>query len=131
METVLKDVRYGFRMLLRSPGFTAVALLAITLGIAANTTTFSAIDATMFHPFSFPNQDRLLMLWEANAQVGFNRGSVAPANINDWREQNQTFDQVVAIAPHYYDLTERDEAERFSGYAVSPSFFDVLGARAM
>jgi putative ABC transport system permease protein len=131
METVLKDVRYGFRMLLRSPGFTAVALLAITLGIAANTTTFSAIDATMFHPFSFPNQDRLLMLWEANPQLGFNRGSVAPANVNDWHEHNQTFEQVVAIASRYYDLTERDEAERFYGYAVSSSFFDVLGARAM
>jgi predicted permease len=131
METVLKDVRYGFRMLLRSPGFTAVALLAITLGIAANTTTFSAMDATLFHPFSFPNQDRLLMLWEANPQLGFNRGSVAPANVNDWHEQNQTFEHVVAIAPRYYDLTERDEPERFYGYAASSSFFDVLGARAM
>ena len=131
METVLKDVRYGFRMLLRSPGFTAVALLAITLGIAANTTTFSAMDATLFRPFSFPNQDRLLMLWEANPQVGFNRGSVGPANVNDWREQNQTFEQVVAIAPRYYDLTQRDEPERFYGYAVSSGFFDVLGARAM
>src|SRR5437867_3057324 len=131
METVLKDVRYGFRMLLRSPGFTAVALLAITLGIAANTTTFSAMDATLFRPFSFPNQDRLLMLWEANPQMGFNRSSVGPANVNDWREQNQTFEQVVAIAPRYYDLTERDEPERFYGYAVSSGFFDVLGARAM
>ena len=59
MESILKDVRYGFRMLLRNPGFTAVAVLAITLGIGANTTTFSALDATLFHPFSFPSQDRL------------------------------------------------------------------------
>ena len=71
------------------------------------------------------------MLWEANPRMGFNRGSVAPANVNDWREQNQTFEQVVAIASRYYDLTDRDEAERFYGYAVSSSFFDVLGARAM
>jgi hypothetical protein len=66
METALKDVRFGFRMLVKSPGFTAVALLAITLGIAANTTTFSAMDATLFDPFAFPNQDRLVMLWETN-----------------------------------------------------------------
>ena len=92
MEALLKDIRYGFRMLLRNPGFTAVALLAITLGIAANTTTFSAMDATLFHPFSFPNQDRLLTLWEANPQMGFKRGSVAPGNFNDWREQNHVFD---------------------------------------
>ncbi|MEK6286924.1 MAG: ABC transporter permease [Acidobacteriota bacterium] len=131
METVIKDVRFGIRMLLRSPGFTAVALLAITLGIAANTTTFSAMDATLFHPFSFPNQDRLLMLWEANPQLGFKRGSVAPANVNDWREQNQTFEQVVAISQRYFDLTELDETERFLGYLVSASFFDALGVRAM
>src|SRR5438034_9894382 len=104
METILKDVRYGLRMLLRSPGFTAVALLAITLGIGANTTTFSAMDATLFHPFSFPNQDRLLMLWETNREMGFVRGSVAPANFNDWREQNQSFDQVVGFHNRYFDL---------------------------
>lgn len=131
METVLKDVRYGFRMLLRNPGFTTVALLAITLGIAANTTTFSAMDATLFHPFSFPNQDRLLMLWEANPQMGSNRGSVAPANVNDWREQNQTFEHVIAINQRYFDLTERDEPERLFGYLVSSSFFDALGVNAL
>ena len=131
METILKDVRYGLRMLLRSPGFTAVALLAITLGIGANTTTFSALDSTLFHPFSFPNQDRLLMLWETNPELGFVRGSVAPANFNDWREQNQSFDQVVAINNRYFDLTDSDQPERFLGYRVSQSFFDVLGVQAL
>ncbi|MEK6321096.1 MAG: ABC transporter permease [Acidobacteriota bacterium] len=131
METILKDVRYGFRMLLRSPGFTAVALLAIILGIAANTTTFSAMDATLFHPFSFPNQARLAMLWETNPELGFARGSVAPGNFNDWREQNQSFDQVVAISQRYFDLTESDQPERFLGYHVSSSFFDALGVRAL
>jgi putative ABC transport system permease protein len=131
METILKDVRYGCRMLMRSPGFTAVALLAITLGIGADTTTFSALDSTLFHPFSFPNQERLVMLWEANPQMGFNRGSVAPANVNDWREQNQTFEQVVAISQRSFDLTERDAPERFDGYEVSSSFFETLGASAM
>src|SRR2546427_4847586 len=131
METILNDVRYGMRMLLRSPGFTAVALLAITLGIGANTTTFSAMDATLFHPFSFPNQDRLLMLWETNPELGFVRGSVAPANFNDWREQNQSFDQVVGFHNRYFDLTDSDHPERFLGYQVSQSFFDVLGVQAL
>jgi putative ABC transport system permease protein len=131
METILKDVRYGMRMLLRNPGFTAVALLAITLGIAANTTTFSAMDATLFNPFSFPNQDRLVMLWETNPELGFVRGSVAPANFNDWSEQNQSFDQMVAISNRYFDLTDSDQPERFLGYQVSQSFFDVLGVPAL
>lgn len=131
METVLKDLRYGMRMLLRSPGFTAVALLAIMLGIGANTTTFSAMDATLFHPFSFPNQDRLMMLWETNPELGFIRGFVAPGNFNDWREQNQSLEQVVAISQRYFDLTEGDVPERFLGYHVSSSFFDALGVRAL
>ena len=131
MDNVLQDLRYGLRVLLKSPGFTTVALLAITLGIAANTTTFSAMDATLFHPFAFPNQDRLVMLWESNPDLGFKRGSVAPANVSDWREQNQTLEQVTAISFRSFDLTERDEPERFSGYLVSANFFDVLGVSAM
>lgn len=131
METVLKDIRFGVRMLLCNPGFTAVALLAITLGIGANTTTFSAIDATLFHPFAFPNQERLTMLWESNAELGFRRGSVSPANVNDWREQNRTLEQVVAIGGRDFDLTERDEPERFRGNAVSARFFDALSVSAL
>jgi putative ABC transport system permease protein len=131
MEGLVKDIRYGVRMLLRTPGFTAVALLAMTLGIGANTTIFSAIDATLFHPFAFPTQDRLVMLWESNPELGIARGWVAPANFIDWREQNQTLEQIVLMNPQYYDLTERDEPERFLGYAVSSSFFDSLGASAL
>lgn len=71
------------------------------------------------------------MLWESNPEMGFKRNSVSPANANDWREQNQTFDQIVAIHLHYFDLTERGETERFLGNLVSASFFDALGARAL
>jgi putative ABC transport system permease protein len=131
MDSILKDVRYGLRMLVKSPGFTAVALLAISLGIAANTTIFSAMDATLFHPFAYPNQDRLVMLWESNPELGFRRGSVSPANLNDWREQNQTFEQVVGINQRNFDLTEHDEPERFLGYLVSSSFFNALGVTPM
>lgn len=131
METVLKDVRYGVRMLAKNPGFTAVALLAITLGIAANTTTFSAMDATLFHPFAFPNQERLVMLWESNPDLGFVRGSVSPGNANDWIEQNQTFEQIAVINQRYFDLSEGDEPERFLGYFVSSGFFDALGVEPM
>ena len=131
MESLLKDISYAFRLLVRTPGFTAVALLTIAVGIAANTTIFSGVDATMFHPFSFPNQDRLVMVWERNIELGFNRSSVAPANANDWREQNQTLEQVIPISVRPFDLTERDEPERFMGYRVGSRFFDTLGATAL
>jgi len=131
METILKDLRYGLRMMLRNPGFSAVALLGITLGIGANTTTFSALDATLFHPFNFPSEPRLVMLWERGLEQGFRRGSVSPANALDWKEQNQTLEQIVIVNQRYFDLTENDEPERFFGYLVSTSFFDTLGARAL
>src|SRR5215813_11444860 len=128
---ILQDLRYGARMMLRNPGFTAVALLAITLGIGANTTTFSAIDATLFHPFNFPNQERLVMLWERGLEQNFSRGSVSPANALDWKEQNQTLDDVAVINYRYFDLSENDQQERFFGYFVSASFFDILGAQPL
>ncbi len=131
MQTILKDVRYGIRLLLRSPGFAAVALLAITLGIGVNTTIFSAIDATLFHPFSFANEQRLVMVWERNPEAGYQRSSVAPGNFSDWREQNQTLEELVAIAQHSFDLTEGDQPERFFGYETSAGFFDALGVKAL
>src|SRR4029453_6081631 len=131
METILKDLRYGLRIMLRNPGFTAVALLAITLGIAANTTTFSAIDATLFHPFNFPNEQRLVMLWERGLEQGYRRGSASSGNAIDWKEQNQTLEGLSIINQRSFDLTENDEPERFFGYLVSANFFDILGARTL
>ena len=80
MEGLLKDLRYGIRGLLKRPGFTAIAVLTLALGIGANTTIFSTVDALILHPFSFPNQDRLVVVWEQNRAVGFVRGEVAPGN---------------------------------------------------
>src|SRR6185436_480219 len=112
----LKDIRYGVRIFLQSPGFAAVALLAITLGIGVNTTIFSALDATLFHPFSFANEQRLVMVWERNPDLGYYRSSVAPANFKDWHDQNQSFDDLVGIKNRYFDLSEGDQPERFFGY---------------
>src|SRR5258706_4608821 len=131
MQTILKDIRYGLRVLLRSPGFAAVALLAITLGIGVNTTIFSAIDATLFHPFAFANEHRLVMVWERNWQLGYNRSSVAPANFKDWQEQNQTLGTLVGIKNRYFDFTESDQPERFFGYETSADFFEPLRVKAL
>src|SRR5215510_694337 len=119
-------------MLFRSPGLTAVALLAITLGIGVNTTVFSGVDATLFHPFSFPNRDRLVMLWERNPELGFKRGSVAPGNYLNWRDQNQTLEEIVAINQRPFDFASQgDQPERFYGYEVSSRFFDLLSVKPL
>ena len=131
MRDIIQDLRYAVRMMRKSPGFTLVAAITLALGIGANTTIFSTLNILVLRPFSFPNQDRLVMLWERNLEVGISRGSVAPGNFKDWGEQNQTFDQVIAINQNYFDITDGDQPERFNGYMVSPTFFDALGAKAV
>ena len=124
------DLRYAARMLLKKPAFALVAVLTLALGIAANTTIFSTVDALLLHPFSFPNQDRLLVLWEQNRGVGTIRGSVAPGNFTDWREQTQACEQLVAIDQLSFDLSDGAHPERFPGYGVTRGFFDALGVKA-
>ncbi|MBI3653986.1 MAG: ABC transporter permease [Acidobacteria bacterium] len=130
MNTIIQDLRFALRAMLKNPGFTLLAVLTLALGIGANTTIFSAIDTLVLHPFAFANQERLLMLWEQNLEVDIDHGEVAPGNFNDWREQNQTLEQVVAIDQSYFDLTDGSEPERFLGYDVSPEFFETLGVQA-
>jgi putative ABC transport system permease protein len=130
METLFQDLRFALRAMLKNPGFTLVAVLTIALGIGANTTIFSALDTLVLHPFAFANQERLVMLYEQNLEAGIRRGSVAPANFTDWKEQSQTLERTVAMDQNYFDLTNDMEPERLSGYDVSPDFFEILGVQA-
>jgi putative ABC transport system permease protein len=130
MNTFWQDLRYGIQVLRKTPGFTAIAVITIALGIGANTTIFSSMNAVVFEPFSFPDQERLVAVMERNLEVGIHRGSVSPGNFLDWAEQNQSFDHLVAISQGYFDLTDSDQPERFAGYRVSQGFFDLLGASA-
>jgi putative ABC transport system permease protein len=130
MGTLWQDLRYGIRMLLKNPGFTLVAVLAIALGIGANTTIFSCVNALLLHPFSFDNQERLVMFWERVPEAGIRRGSVAPGNFADWRDQSQSFEEIAAINPRAFNLTEGDQPERVAGARVSPRFFAALNVKA-
>lgn len=130
MGSLLRDIKFSVRDLLKHPGFAVVAVLTLALGIAANTTIFSSVDALLLHPFSFPNQPRLLVLWEQNPAVGVLHGSVAPGNFTDWREQTQTCEQLVAIDQVAFDFSDGTHPERFPGYGVTQGFFDALGVKA-
>src|SRR5499426_3048812 len=129
MQTLLQDLRYGARILLKKPGFTLIAVLAIALGIGAVTTIFSGADATMLRPFSFPNQERLMMLFESNPEAGITRSSVSPGNVIVFREQSQTLQEIVVIRNRDYTLTGDGPPERYTSYGVSAAFFDALGAQ--
>lgn len=130
MDSLLRDLKFSARSLLKHPGFTAVAVLTLAIGIGANTTIFSTVDALILHPFSFPNQERLLVVYEQNRAVGIQRGSVAPGNFVDWRDQNKACEQLIAIQQKSFDLSDGAHPERFAGYGVTTGFFDALGVKA-
>jgi len=130
MNTFWQDLRYGIQVLRKAPGFTAVAVIIIALGIGAVTTIFSSMNAVVFEPFSFPNQERLVAVLERNLEIGIQRGSVSPGNFIEWSEQSQSFDHLIAISQNYFDMTDSDQPERFAGYKVSAGFFDALGTSA-
>ena len=115
METLLTEIRYGVRSLLKHPGFTAIAVVTLALGIGANTTIFSTVDALLLHPFSFPNQDRLVVVFEQNRAVGLIRGSVSPGNFVEWREQNQGYEELVAIQQKSFDVSDGSTSGTDSG----------------
>jgi putative ABC transport system permease protein len=127
METLWKDIRFGFRMLLKKPGFTAVAVLALALGVGANTAIFSVVNGVLLRPLPFKDPDRLVRLGEWSKEVpGM---SISYPNFLDWRAQNHVFEGLAATQFGSYNLTGVDEPERLLGRNVSWNFFDVLGVR--
>src|SRR6266446_9003463 len=96
MQTLFKDIRYGVRSLLKRPGFTAIALVALTLGIGANTAIFSLVNAVLLRPLPFAEPDQLVWMW-GNIRNGGNRASVWPLDSLDYRAQNTAFEGVAAF----------------------------------
>lgn len=124
-----QDISYAVRSLRRNPGFTLAAILALALGIGANTTIFSVVDALLLRPFSFDDIDRLVVIWESRPIVEPERNAVAFANYLDIRDQNETFSSVAAQMDWVANLTEGDRSERLRGFAVSANYFEVLGVK--
>ena len=125
MGTLWQDLRYGFRMLLKNPGFTVVTILALALGIGANTAIFSVVNAVLLRPLPFPTAERLVFISEWSQQV--QNMSVSYPNFVDWRDQNRVFEQLAAFRGAGLILTGMGEPERLDGREVSSTFFSVLG----
>jgi len=129
VESILQDIRYSVRSLIKTPGFTSVAVIVLALGIGANTAIFTVVNAVLLRPLPYPDSDRLVMLWETNPrfQIGVDTLPVTHGNFMDWREQNSVFEYVSALGVGRWNLTGSGEPERISGASVSPNFFRLMG----
>lgn len=130
MKTFYDDIRFGLRMLLKSPGFSVVALVALALGIGVNTLLFSIINATLIKPLPFQDPDRLVMVWENNYIRGKDRNVVAPANYVAWKERSQAFEDMAAFVPFEGNLTGGGEPERIRVAYSTSNFFEILRSKA-
>jgi predicted permease len=129
IETLLQDLRYSVRMLRKTPSFTALVLLILALGIGANSSIFSVVNAVLLRPLPYPQSDRLAYLEESNPQQGWPRFSVSPANFLDWRAQTRSFEQMVAYAQDTSNVMLGDSPEHWTGTAATQGFFEALKVR--
>ena len=129
MAALWKDIRYSVRMLGKHPGFTLIAVVALALGIGANTAIFSVVNAVLLKPLPYKNPERLVMLWEQHPQSG--RMGAAGLNFLEWRKESKSFEDITVFTSTSFDLTGLDSAERIEGTRASASYFNVLGGEAM
>src|SRR5438270_4776158 len=124
-----QDLRFGLRTLIKNPGFTIVAVIALALGIGANSAIFSAVNAILLRPLPYKSPDQLVVLWENATHLGFPKDTPSPANFLDWRKQSTVFEGMAAFAERSFNLTGVGEPERLDGRRVSANLFDVLGVK--
>lgn len=133
MNTLLQDVRYSVRMLWRSPGFTAVAVLTLALGIGANTAIFSIVNATLLRPLPYKNPHQIVMVWGTNPG-GFGwrgKSGFSALNFLDYKQQNKVFEHIATFNGADSTLTGVDNPERIRGGCVTAEFFNVLEVQPM
>jgi hypothetical protein len=127
LETLAQDLRYGWRTLLKSPGFAAAALFTLALGIGANTAIFSVVYGVLLQPLPFRDAARLVLLHETTPKVG--DVSVSYPNFQDWRAQSHTFSEMAAVSNVGFNMTGASQPENIGGLAVSPNFLSMAGVR--
>ena len=130
MMAFFQDVRYGARLLFRTPGFTLVAVAALAIGIGANTAIFSVVNTLLIQPLPYQDPDRLVMVWEHNLPRDRKNNVVGPANFLHWRDMNQSFDDMAAFSFTFtYTVLGDGEPEEVPSKVVTAAFFPVLGVQ--
>ena len=125
MNGLLQDLRYGFRQLRKSPGFTAVAVITLALGIGANSALFSVVNAVLLNPLPYPEPDRLVSLYEKTTLD--QQSSISYLNFLDWQKDNHTFTSMAMLRSDDFNLIGTGMTERLHGHMISAGFFATLG----
>ena len=131
MNKLIQDIRFGMRMLLKSPSISIVATIALALGIGANTAIFSVVNAVLLRPLPFPDPDSLVAVFETDLQRGQQRGSHSYPNFFDLRAQNTVFERVACYHGANFIMTGRGEPARLQGSVVTADLFPLLGVAPM
>ena len=126
MRTLWQDLRYGARMLWKNPGTTFVIVVALALGVGANTAIFSVVNAVLLRPLPFENPDQLMVVWETNPARGVQQGTPSPPDFREWRDRSQSFEQMAAFYEEDYNVSGSGDPERLTGAVVSTNFFSTL-----
>lgn len=126
METFWQDLRYGLRALRRNPGFAIVAIVTLAIGIGANVAIFSVINGVLLRPLPFPQSERLVTVWEIDAERNVVRGMASPAEFLDWQRMNHSFENLGGWRVLYFTITGSGDPERVWGSEVSGNFFRML-----
>jgi len=124
---MIQDLRYAVRQLRKSPGFTAVAVITLALGIGANTAIFSMINTVLLRPLPYKNAAALVKIWGTNPKKGIDVDAIAPADFEDLRSQSRAFEDIGASTDQVYNLTNAGDPESLPGYQLSANFFSLLG----
>jgi len=130
MATIWQDIRFAARMLWKTPGFTIVAVLALALGIGANTAIFSVVNAVLLRPLPFATPEQLVAVLSVNVREGGEQfGGASPADFLDWRKDNNAFEAITAYSGGSVNLVGGEQPEQFTGARVSDGFFKVFDAK--
>jgi putative ABC transport system permease protein len=127
----MQDLRFALRQLLKSPGFTAVAVLTLALGIGANTAIFSFVNAVLLRPLPYQEPDRLVVVYENNVERDWHKNAVAAPVLGEWRQRSQTFEGLAAYKPDLMILTGKGQPETLTAVSLSANIFSLLGVQPM
>ncbi|HKF54525.1 MAG TPA: ABC transporter permease, partial [Blastocatellia bacterium] len=127
MDVILQDLRYGIRKLAKNPGFTAVVVLALALGIGANTAIFSVVNAILLHPLAFKDPGRIAMVWMDNRKLGVDQDWHSYLNFLEYKNGSQTFEDIAAFNDRSFNLTGAGDPIRVLGAWATASLFPLLG----